>query len=164
MLYERRILKNNLLIKKLCIYPYMFKFQSPSKYSPLDAIRLPKCFFHCWQLFLNSLILMPLNASAIFCFTSSTSSKHFPLRTFHPGIQKKSCLGKIGWIGRAGPGGHAIFSQQLLNTQHGAGRWGRKSPITKWAKVLKESSEKFTEAKQPLTTLPAGTWVPRTLT
>ena len=37
------------IYKILCIYSYMFKLQSPSKYSPFDAIRflhLPRCFFH----------------------------------------------------------------------------------------------------------------------
>ena len=33
--------------KKLCIYSYMFKFQSPSKYSPFDAIYPLRQFFHC---------------------------------------------------------------------------------------------------------------------
>ena len=34
----------NLFIKKLCIYSYMFKLQSPSKYSPSDAIHLLRIF------------------------------------------------------------------------------------------------------------------------
>ena len=32
------------ICKKLCIYSYMFKPQSPSKYSPFDAIHLSRCF------------------------------------------------------------------------------------------------------------------------
>ena len=32
------------IYKKLCIYSYMFKLQSPSKYSPFDAIRLLRFF------------------------------------------------------------------------------------------------------------------------
>ena len=59
----------------------MFKLQSLSEYSPFDAIHLSRHFFHCSKQFLNTLILMPLSASAIFCFTSSTSAEHFPLRT-----------------------------------------------------------------------------------
>ena len=44
--------------------------------------------------FLNSLILMPLRTSAIFCFTPSTWAKHLSLRTFfYPGKQKKCCWG-----------------------------------------------------------------------
>ena len=38
----------NLFIK-LCIYSYMFKLQSPSEYSPLDAIHLSRCFFSTAQ-------------------------------------------------------------------------------------------------------------------
>ena len=47
----------------------------------------------------------------------------------------------------SGTRGHAIFGQKLLNTQHSVGRCTYKSPIMKWAKMLKESSKKFTEAK-----------------
>ena len=32
------------IYKKLCIYSYMFKVQSPSKYSPFDAIHLSRLF------------------------------------------------------------------------------------------------------------------------
>ena len=42
-IYEGDPLKWNLFIK-MCIYSYMFKLQSPSKHSPLDAIHLPRCF------------------------------------------------------------------------------------------------------------------------
>ena len=35
---------------------------------------------------------------------------------------------------------HAVFGQKLLNTQHGVGRCAHKSPIMKWANVMKESS------------------------
>ena len=64
--------KPEFIYKKLCIYSYMFKLQSPSKYSPLEAIL--KTVF-------NSLILMPFSASAPFCFTSSTWAKCFHVRT-----------------------------------------------------------------------------------
>ena len=40
-----RLPKTEFMYKKLCIYPYMFKLQSPSKYSPFDAIHLLRCFF-----------------------------------------------------------------------------------------------------------------------
>ena len=64
----------------LNIYPYMFKLQSPSKYSPFDAIHLSRRLSHCSEQFLNSSILMPLSASAVFCFASSTAAQRFPLR------------------------------------------------------------------------------------
>ena len=38
-------------IKKMCIYSYMFKLQSPSKYPPFDAIYLSRRFFHCSKQF-----------------------------------------------------------------------------------------------------------------
>ena len=66
---------------KNCVVILTFKLQSPSKYSPFDAIHLFRRFFHCSEKFLN-LILMPCSAFAIFCFTSSTSAKLFSLRTF----------------------------------------------------------------------------------
>ena len=133
---------------------YLFlhiKLQSPSKYSPFDAIHLLRCFFHCSKQFLNSSILMPFSVSAIFCFTSSTSAKHCPLRTFfHSGKQQKKVpLGKNRWIGRVGYGGHAVFGQKLVNIQCSLGRCSCKSHIMKW-KVLKKFSKNFTEAKRSL--------------
>ena len=74
----------NLFVKN-CVYSYMFKLQSPSMYSPFDAIHLLRWFFYCSKQFLNLSILMPFSASALFCFTSSTSTKHFPLRAFFMG-------------------------------------------------------------------------------
>ena len=72
----------------------MFKLQSPSKYFPFNAIYPLRLFSHCSKQFLNLLILMPFSASAIFCFTSSTSAKCFPLRTFFiQGNKRKSLLG-----------------------------------------------------------------------
>ena len=42
-----------------------------------------------------------------------------------------------------GHGGHAVFGQKLLNIQSGVGRYACKSPIMKWANLLKESSKKI---------------------
>ena len=82
------------IYKKFCICSYMFKVQSPSKYSPFDAIHLSRYFCHCSKQFLNSSILMPFSASAFFYFTFSTLAKHFPLGTFFvKENKKKSCLG-----------------------------------------------------------------------
>ena len=61
--------KQEFIYEKLCIYSYMFKILSPSKYSPFDAIQLMRCFSHCSKQFLNSLILMPFSVSAVFCFS-----------------------------------------------------------------------------------------------
>ena len=46
-------------------------------------------------------------------------------------------------------GGHAIFGQKLLNTQHSVGRCAGKSPIMKWANAL-SLQKKFTEAEHSL--------------
>ena len=60
-------------------------------------------------------ILMTFRAFAVFCFTSSTSAKHFPLRTFFIwGNKKKRRSGEIGWIGSMEHRGHTIFGQKLL--------------------------------------------------
>ena len=36
--------KKQFIYKKVCIYSYMFKLQSPSKCSPFDAIQLSNFF------------------------------------------------------------------------------------------------------------------------
>ena len=60
-------------------------------------------FFHCSKQVLNSFILMPFSASAIFWFTSSTLAKWFPLRTFfYPRKQNKR---HFGWDWRNREGG-----------------------------------------------------------
>ena len=122
----------------------MFKLQAPSKYSPCDSIHLLRHFFHCSKQFLNSLILMPFSASAIFGFASSTLARHFPLCTFFTqgnNQKKKFYWGQIGWIRRMGQEGHAVFGQKLLNNQCGIGRYTCKSAMMKWANALKESSK-----------------------
>ena len=102
------------IYKKLCIYSYMFKLQSPSKYPPFAANIYWDIFSTAQQQFLNSSILMPFTASDIFCFTSCTSANTFPLRTFFiQGNKKKVAWGEIGWIGRVGNKGHAVFGHKV---------------------------------------------------
>ena len=60
------------IYKKLCICSHIFTLQSPSNYSPFDAIHLLRHFSHCSKQFFKSLILMPFSASAFFCFTYPT--------------------------------------------------------------------------------------------
>ena len=141
---------------KMCVYSYMFKLQSPWKYSPFDAIHKSRLFStaqsHFWtNQFWCLLVLLP------FCFTSSTSAKHFPFEDFsHPGKQKQITWSEIRWTGRVGHGGQAVFGQKLLNTWCGVGRCDHKSPTRKWANKLKESSKKIHWSQtQPLTTTPA---------
>ena len=129
--------------EKLCIYSYMFKLQSPSKYSPFYAKHLLRHFFHCSKQFLNSSILMPFSSSAVFLCHLFHISKMFPFENFfHPGKQQKCCSGKIGWIGRVATGVMLFFNQKLLNTQHSVGRCACKAPIMKWANALKETCKK----------------------
>ena len=121
----------------------MFKLQSPSKYSPFDAIHLLRCFFHCSKQFLNSPILMPFSASAIFLFYFFRISKMFPSEEFFSSKEtKRVSKGRIRWIGRVGHKGHAIFSQKLLNTQCGVGRCTHKSLIMKWANAFRVFKKK----------------------
>ena len=92
------------------VYSYVFQFQSPSKYSQFDAIRLSRCLFHHSKQFLdlNSSILMPFSAFAVFCFTSSTLAKCFPLRTFFIWGNKPK---KVAWgQGRVNREGGALGS------------------------------------------------------
>ena len=81
-------------------------------------------------------ILMPFSASAFFCFTSSTSAKHFPLRTFFiwGNKLKKSQLGWDQVSRRGGAWGsgrfwsitteHSVWcGQVLIHHQHKMGKW-----------------------------------------
>ena len=140
---------------KFCIHFYMFKLDSPSRYSSSDAMHLLRHFFHCSKQFLNSSILMPFSASAIFCSTYSTLAKRFSLSTFSYGetTTKKVTWGEIGWIGSVGHGVHVIFGQKLMNTQCGVGKCACKSPTIKWANVLEKSFKKSAEGKL---SMPAG--------
>ena len=56
------------LFKKLCIYSYMFKWQSPSKYLPFDTIHPSRHFFHCSKQFLNWWIFFSMFKNCIFIF------------------------------------------------------------------------------------------------
>ena len=108
------------------------------------------CQFQCL------LVLLPF-----FCFTSSISIKHFPLRTFF--IQENKNKSCSRWIGRVGR-----FGVKTAGHSCGVGRCARKSPIMKWANALKESSKKIDGSRrQPLTTTPVGALIEmgsRTLT
>ena len=121
---------------------YMFKLQSPSKYSPFDLIHVSRLFLHCLKQFLNVSIFMLLRTSTVFCFISSTLAKGFPLRTFFIRGNKNSLLGRdlMNWEG--GTWGSCRFLVKncwTLSTQ--CGRCAHKSPVMKWANVLKESSK-----------------------
>ena len=153
----------NLFIKT--VYSYFTHLQSTlhlMQYTYWDV------FFHCSKQFLNLSVSMPFSASGIFCFTSSTLAKCFPLRTFFILGNKKKLFGvRSDELGGWGTGGHAIFGQKLLNTQHSVGRCAGKSPIMKWANAL-SLQKKFTEAEHSLSQqcqlVHWYRWLPRTLT
>ena len=68
----------------------MFKLQSPASTFHLMQYTYRDVFPTAQN------ILMPFSASAVFCFTSSTSAKCFPLRTFFIwGNKKKVAWGEI---------------------------------------------------------------------
>ena len=130
----------------------MFKLQSPSKYSPFDAIHLSRCFFHCSKQFLNSLILMPFK-KAFLPFSVFWIGKESFENSFHSG--KKSLLrvrlGEYaGWniVGMPYLVKHCwtrstVWAGALINTHH---------EMSKHA----ECSKKFTEAKHSLSN--STTW------
>ena len=117
--------------------------------STIDSMQYTyRDFFPLLKTVFELIDLVSFTASAIFCFNSSPLAKCFPLRTFLTlGNKKKSHLGR-DWVNRkVGHRGHAVFGQKLLNTQSGMGRCTRKSPIMKWANVLKAPSKKKKSVK-----------------
>ena len=156
-LYEGRPPHNPEFIYKNCVFILTcLNFSHLQSTLHLMQYTYRDIFFHSSEQFLNSSILMPFSASAIFCSASFTSAKCFPLRTFFiQGNKNKVTRGKIRWIGRVGHQESCHFrskTAQHLNTQCLLVCAGalRNSPIMKWAKALKESSKKFTDAKHGL--------------
>ena len=128
---------------KIVYYPYMFKLQSPSKYSPFDAIHLLRLFptaqnsfWTCWFWCLLVLLLF-------FVSPLPHQQKYFPLRTFFiQGNIKKLIRERSGKLGGWGTGSCHFWSKTaeylmqfyilgvLVNT------WcSCKSPIMKWTKT-----------------------------
>ena len=94
--------KPEIIYQKMCIYSYMFKLQSCSKYSPFDAMRLSRCFSQCSNQFVNG-----FDSDAFQCFRRFSVSplphrQNVPLWAhFSCGETKKSCLGQ-DWVNREG--------------------------------------------------------------
>ena len=141
------------IYKKLCNYSCMFKLQSPSKSSPLDAKHLSRCFSTAPNSFWTCQFGCYLSASAVFCFTSFTLAEDF----FHPGKQtKKSFRVRSGeWEGWGLEDMlflvkncwtlSMVWAGALVNHPSWNGQM--------WWKSLQK---KLTEDRQPLTTTPAG--------
>ena len=158
------------IYKKWCNYSYMFNFRHLRR-----TLHLMQYTY--WDVFSTAqnsvwtrrfwclLVLLLIFVSPLPHWQNVSLWGFFSFRE----ITKKRCLrGKTRWIGRVGPRGHAIFGQKLLNTQHRVGRCTCKSPVMKWANVLKESSKILTEAKRSLSQqcqlVHWFRWVSRTLT
>ena len=145
------------------IHSYMFNLQPPSKYSPFDAIHLSRHFSTIQNSFWTCRF-WSFSASAIFCFTSSTSAKYFPLRTFFTQGNKK----KVTQVNREG-GAQGSCRFLVINYWSLSAVWAGacKSPITKWANKW-SLQKKFTEAERSLSQhhqlVPWSRWVPRTRT
>ena len=123
--------------KKLCIYFYMFKLQSPSKYSPFVAVHQWGLSFHFSEQFLNSSLLLPFSASAVFLFYFFRIHRMFPFE------YTKSLEAGSDEQGEWGLEVIAVFGKKLLNTECGVGRRDHKSPIMKWTDMWKASSLPF---------------------
>ena len=133
----------------------MFKPQSPSKYSPFDAIHLSRDFSTAQNSFWTR--FWSLSLLLIFLFHIFHISKTLPLRTFLIRETIKVVWFEIRWIGRVGHGVDASFGQKFLNTLCSVGRCTLTSSIIKWANTLKESSKTIHWSwTQPLITTPAG--------
>ena len=72
------------------IYSYMFKLQSPSKYSPFDGTYLQDIFSPAENSF--ELAILCLSAFVILLFFLFHIDKHFPLMTFFIWGSKKQLL------------------------------------------------------------------------
>ena len=149
------------------MYSYKFKRKSPSKDSLFDAIHLSRCFFHCSEQFLNSSILMPFSAAAIFLFHLFYTDKTFPFEDFFIQGNKKVTWGEIWWIGKVRHGGHTIlvknywtFSMVWTGVLINHPSWNGQ---TRW-KSLQKNALKPNTASRNNTSWYTDTWVSRTLT
>ena len=135
--------------------PFCHGDLSPSQYnfsllhSPLH---LMQCIYRdVLPLFKTGLNSVDFDAFQCFCcflFYLFHTNKTLPFQDlFHQGKQKNVAWGETTRIGRVGHSGHEVFGQKLQNTQRCVGRCACKSPIVKWANVLKESLKKFTEVE-----------------
>ena len=130
----------------MCIYPYKCKFQSPSKYSPFDAIYLSRLFPTAQNSFWTCCFWCLL---VVLLFFLSLLPHRQNVSLWGPFFRETNRKSNLGWdvVNReGGHGGHAIFGQKLLNTQCSVGRCACKSPIMKWAntwRVFKKNSLKL---------------------
>ena len=100
----------------------MLKLQSPSRYCPLDAIHLLRCFVHrseqFWTHWFGCLLLLLL----FLVSPLPHQQKRFPLRTFFIWRKppKKVTWCKIRWMGREG---HGVILFWVKNCQTFSAMW-----------------------------------------
>ena len=138
--------KMEFIYQKLCICSYMFKLQSPSMYSPFDAVYLLRPFFPmaqnsfwiCW--FWCLLVFLPFFVSPLPPWQNISL-----WGLFSPRKTKKGHLGQDQMNKEGGAEGLCHFWSKT--TEHsGWGGYACKSPVMKWAHTSKESSKQFTQA------------------
>ena len=120
----------------------MFKLQSPLNNSPFEQYTYRDIFPTAQNGFWTRQFWCLLLFQLFFVSPLPYWQNVFLWGLFSSGEQNKVSWGEIGWIGRVGHGGHTVFGQKLLNMQHCVDRYAHKSPIMKWANMLKESSKK----------------------
>ena len=158
--------KVEFIYKNLRTYFYMFKLQSPSKYSPFDATHLSRFFSTAQNRFWTYQFWCLLVLLLFFLFHLFHIGKTFPFEDFFiwGNKQTKKLLVKLlgcNWVNREdGVWGLCCFWSKLLTTQCSVGRWARNSPIMKWANTLKDSSKQIHWSHtQPLATPPVSTLI-----
>ena len=131
----------------------MFRFLSPSKYSPLHAIHLTR-HFSCTKQFSNVSVLMPFSASAIFSFhLFRIISKAFPIWGLFSLWKQKSLGVRLGKQAGRGTGVTLLFIKNcwaLRVVWAGANHPSWNGLV---CSVFKKIHWSWT---QPLTTTPAG--------
>ena len=98
------------IYKKLCIYSYMFKLQSSSKYSPFDARHLLRLFSAAQNSFWTHQFWCLL-VLLLFFVSPLPHWQHASLwgLIIIQGNKKKVAHGLTGWIGRVGHWAYADF-------------------------------------------------------
>ena len=97
------------IYKELCVYSYMFKLQSPSKYSPFDTIHLQRHFFPLLKTVFEFVDFDAFQCFCHFLFHLFHIGKTFPFEDFfHLGNPKKRSLRTRSGNREGGAWGHAM--------------------------------------------------------
>ena len=152
--YEGDPKKLEFIYKKLCIYFYMFKLQSPSNYSPFDAIHLSRLFSTAQSSFWTRQFWYLLVLLLVFFVSPLPQQQNISLwGLFSSGKtkQNKSCSGQDQVNTEGGLRGHAIFWSRTA--EHSAWCGQVRSYITHHEmgnSIERVFQKKLTEAKHSL--------------